>query len=166
MIRNPIDIATRVSPELSGLIQGIIGQLETDEPITLQMVRTFVGRDLPEEIAEDEHLHHFDNAESLVDELDGLIENFGESAMAEDFVYAYASEPLSRAIETVANDENRENPATLEAVRAALADGLAGRLVGDGVLEDDEADMVAPELDSLIEHYGADATAEDFLRYE
>ncbi len=166
MIRNPIDIATRVSPELSGLIQGIIDQLETDEPITLQMVRTFVGRDLPEEIAEDEHLHHFDNAESLVDELDGLIDNFGESAVAEDFVYAYASEPLSRAIETVAYDENRENPATLGNVQDALADGLAGRMVGDGVLEDDEADMLAPELESLIERYGLDATAEDFLRYE
>ncbi len=166
MIRNPIDIATRVSPELSGLIQGIIDQLETDEPITLEMVRTFVGRDLPEEIAEDEHLHHFDNAESLVDELDGLIDNFGESAAAEDFVSAYASEPLSRAIESVAYDENRENPATLTAVREALADGLAGRLVGDGVLEDDEADMLASELESLIDRYGPDATAEDFLRYE
>lgn len=166
MIRNPIDIATRVSPELSGLIQGIIDQLETDEPITLQMVRTFVGRDLPEEIAEDEHLHHFDNTESLVDELDGLIDNFGESAVAEDFVYAYASEPLSRAIETVAYDENRENPATLGNVQEALADGLAGRMVGDGVLEDDEADMLAPELESLITRYGQDATAEDFLRYE
>ncbi len=166
MIRNPIDIATRVSPELSGLIQGIIDQLETDEPITLQMVRTFVGHDLPEEIAEDEQLHHFDNAESLVDELDGLIDNFGESAVAEDFVYAYASEPLSRAIETVAYDENRENPATLGNVQDALADGLAGRMVGDGVLEDDEADMLAPELESLIERYGVDATAEDFLRYE
>ncbi len=166
MIRNPIDIASRVSPELSGLIQGIIDQLETDEPITLQMVRSFVGRELPEEIAEDEHLHHFDNAESLVDELDGLIDNFGESAAAEDFVYAYASEQLSRAIETVAYDENRENPATLGVVRDALADGLAGRLVGDGVLEDDEAEVLAPELDSLIERYGTDATAEDFIRYE
>ncbi len=166
MIRNPIDIATRVSPELSGLIQGIIDQLETDEPITLQMVRSFIGRDLPEEIAEDEHLHHFDNAESLVDELDGLIDNFGESAAAEDFVYAYASEPLSRAIETVADDENRENPATLGVVREALGAGLAGRLVGDGVLEDDEAEVLAPELDSLIARYGPDATAEDFIRYE
>ncbi|HEY5995226.1 MAG TPA: hypothetical protein VIU46_11585 [Gallionellaceae bacterium] len=166
MIRNPIDIASRVSPELSAFIQGIIDQLETDEPITLQTIRSFIGRELPEEIAEDEHLHHFDNGESLVDELDGLIDGFGESAAAEDFIYAYASEQLSRAIETVANDENRENPATLGVVRAALADGLAGRLVGDGTLEDDEADMLTPELDSLIERYGPDATAEYFLRYE
>jgi hypothetical protein len=47
-----------------------------------------------------------------------------------------------------------------------MVDGLAARLVGDGVLEDDEADMLMPEIDSLIEHYGPDATAEDFLRYE
>ncbi len=166
MVRNPIDIASRVSPELSELIQGIIDQLDTDEPITLSTVRSFIGRDLPEEITEDEHLHHFDNAESLVDELDGLIESFGESAAAEDFVYAYASEPLSRAIETVAYDENRENPATLGDVQQAMAEGLAGRMVGDGVLEDDEAELLSPELDSLIERYGSDATAEYFLRYE
>lgn len=166
MIRNPIDIASRVSPELSELILSIIDHLDTDEPITLSMVRTFIARDLPEEITEDEHLHHFDNAESMVDELDNLINAFGESAAAEDFVYAYASEPLSRAIETVAYDENRENPATLGAVREALDSGLAGRLVGDGALEDDEADMLSPELDALIQRYGADATAEYFLRYE
>jgi hypothetical protein len=166
MVRNPIDIATRVSPELSELILSIIDHLDTDEPITLSMVRSFINRDLPEEISEDEHLHHFDNAESLVDELDGLIEAFGESGAAEDFVYAYASEPLSRAIETVAYDENRENPATLGDVQAAMASGLAGKLVGDGALEDDEAELLTPELDALIQRYGVDATAEYFLRYE
>jgi hypothetical protein len=166
MIRNPIDIASRVSPELSIFIENMIDRLDTTEPVTLGSVRSFIANDLPREIAEDEHLHHFDNAESLNDELDALIEGFGESASAEDFVYAYAGEALSRAIETVANDENRENPATLGAVRDALNSGLAARLVGDGGLEDDEAEMLMPELDALIERFGADAVAENFLRYE
>jgi len=166
MIRNPIDIASSVSPELSGLIETIIDQLDTGEPVTLAAVRAFVAHDFPGEIDEAEHLHHFDVNESLVDELDRLIGMFGESASAEDFIYAFASEALSRAIEAVVNDENREFPATLATVRDALADDLAGRLVGDGVLEEDEADMLASELDRLIERHGDDALAEDFLRYE
>ena len=166
MIRNPIDIASRVSPELSALIEHLIARLDTDEPVTLGAVRAFIAHDLPEEIDESEHLHHFDDAESLVDELDNLIDGFGESAPAADFVSAYASEPLSRVIEAAANDENRENPLTLGETRDALSTGLAGRLVGDGTLEDDEAEMVLPELDAMIERFGADAVAEDFLRYE
>jgi len=166
MIRYPIDIASRVSPELSGLIESIINQLDTSEPVTLGTVRSFITQDLPAEIDETEHMHHFDNSESLVDELDVLIDGFGESAAAADFVYAFASEPLSRVIETVANDENRENPATLGVVREAIAAGLPSRLAGDGVLEEDEAEMLMPELDALIDRFGPDAAAEYFLRYE
>ena len=35
MIRDPIDISTRVSMELTSLIETIISQMETDEPVTL-----------------------------------------------------------------------------------------------------------------------------------
>ncbi len=95
-----------------------------------------------------------------------LFDQFGESAVAVDFVHAFASEPLSRAIDALMDEQEQENPVTLSEVRDALVAGLAGRLVGDGVLEDDEADMLMPEIDSLIDHYGPDATAENFLRYE
>ncbi len=166
MIRNPIDIASRVSPELSGLILSIIDQLDTDEPITLTAVRSFITHELPAEIDETEEMHHFDVDESLIDELDELIDQFGESAVAVDFVHAFASEALSRAIDAMLDEQEQENPVTLSEVRDALVDGLGGRLVGDGVLEDDEADMLMPEIESLIDHYGPDATAEDFLRYE
>lgn len=166
MIRNPIDIACHVSPELSDLIQSVIDKLDTDLPITLEAIRSFITHDLPTAIEESEKMHHFDTDESLVDELDALIDQFGESAVAIDFVCAFASEPLTRAIEALMDDENRENPLTLSEVRQAVIDGLASRLLGDGILEDDEADMLLTEIDSLIEHYGPDATAEDFLRYE
>ncbi len=166
MIRNPIDIATRVSPELSSLIESIISQLDGGEPVTLAGIRAFVKHDMPAEIDESEHMHHFDLDESLSDELDDLIEQFGESAAAMDFIYAFASEPLTRAIEEVMNNENRENPPSLNDVRDALLEGLGGSLVGNGVLEDDEEYMLMPEIDELIELYGGDALAEDFLRYE
>lgn len=166
MLRNPIDISARVSPELSSFIENLIEQMDSDELLTLGTIRNFITDDLPPEIGESEHMHHFDNAESLVDELDELIEGFGESAPASDFIHAYASEALSRAIEAAADDENRENPLTLSEVRDALANGLGGSLVGNGILEDDEAEVLAPELEAMIAHYGPDAVAEDFLRYE
>ena len=166
MIRNPIDISTRVSPELSSLIETIIDQLETDEPVTLASVRSFIAHDLPGEINESEQMHHFDIDESVVDELDELIEQFGESAAAMDFVYAFASEQLTRVIEEVVNDENRENPATLEDVRDAILNGLGGSLVGEGVLEEEEDDVLMPEIEDLIDRFSPDALAEEFLRYE
>ena len=166
MIRNPIDIASRVSPELSGIIETIINRLETDEPVTLASVRSFIEEGFPSELDEAEHMHHFDSVESLVDELDDLIEQFGESAAAVDFVYAFASEQLSRVIEEVVSDESRDNPPTLATIREAIGTGLAGSMVGEGALEDDEADVLMPELDNLIDRFGSDALAEDFLRYE
>jgi hypothetical protein len=166
MISNPIDISARVSPELSGLIETLIDQLNSGEPVTLAAVRSFIKHEMPVEMDEDEHLHHFDVDESVIDELDELIEQFGESAAAMDFIYAFASEALSRVIEEVMNDENRENPPTLEAVQQAIAGGLGASLIGEGILEDDEDDVLMPEIESLIERYGPDALAEDFLRYE
>jgi NTP pyrophosphatase (non-canonical NTP hydrolase) len=166
MIRTPIDTASRVSPELSTLIETLINQLDTDEPVTLGSVRSFIAHEMPEELDEDEALHHVDASESVIDELDELIEEFGELAAAVDFIYAFASEPLSRVIEEVVNDENRKNVPTLEDVRQAIVDGLGGRLVGEGILKEDEDDVLMPEIESLIDRYGADALAEDFLRYE
>ena len=166
MIRNPIDIASRTSPELSQLIEGIINQLDSDEPVTLAAVRSFIERELPAEIGEDEHMHRFDVNGSVVDELDDLIDGFGESAAAVDFVSIYASEALSRAIETVMDDENRENPPTLVTVQDALVNGLAARMVGDGILEDDEAELLMAELEELIGRFDGDSLAENFLRYE
>lgn len=166
MIRNPIDITTRVSTELTSLIEIIINQLESDEPVTLGAIRTFITYDLPEEMSETEEMHHFDVDESVVDEVDGLIEQFGESAPAVDFIYAFASEPLTRVIEAVINDDNYENSPTLETIKEAILDGLPGKLVGDGVLEDDEGDQLLAEINNLIEHYGEDAMAEEYLRYE
>ncbi len=166
MIRNPIDIASRVSPELSSLIETLSSRFDTGEPVTLASVRSFVRHEMPDEMDEDEHLHHFDVDESVIDELDELIEQFGESAAAMDFIYAFASEALSRAIEEVMDDENRENPPTLEDVHEAILGGLGGRLVGEGILEEDEDDVLLLEVENLIDRYGADALAEDFLRYE
>jgi hypothetical protein len=166
MIPNSIDIATQVSPRLSALLRSRANDPEADQPITLVAVRRFLADMLPADFRESERLHHFDVDISLLDEIDALIEEFGEDALAVDFVQASASEELSCVIEFMVNDENRENPPTLDAVREAIVGGLGARLVGEGVLEEDEDDTLLAEIDALIEHFGADTPAEEFLRYE
>jgi hypothetical protein len=166
MIHPPIDVASRVSPNLSALLDSRVNNPECQQPVTLRAVRRFLADLLPASFNEAESLHHFDISESLVDELDALIEEFGDTVLAIDFVQVNASEALTRAIEAVVNDDNRENPPTLASIRDALLGGLGARLVGDGVLEDDEDDTLLSEIDALIDHFGTDTLAEELIRYE
>lgn len=166
MTRHSIDVASRVSPRLSALLKSRVNDPECEQPVTLVAVRRFLADLLPADFREAERLHHIDVEASLLDEMDSLIEEFGEDVLAVDFVQTNASEQLSRVIESLVNDENRENPPTLSAVRDAIIAGLGTRLVGDGALEDDEDDTLLAEIDALIEQYGADSLAEDLLRYE
>ncbi|MCX7897307.1 MAG: hypothetical protein N2441_05490 [Rhodocyclaceae bacterium] len=166
MIRNSFDVATRVSPRLAGFIENCLENEDLPEPVTLFAVRNHLARMLSPEFREAERLHRFDVGDSLLDELDALIEEFGADAPAADFTSAQASEALSRVIEAVLDDEMRENPPTLGAIREAIAQGLAARLVGDGVLEEEESETLMGEVEALIERFGEDALAEDFIRYE
>ncbi len=166
MIRNPIDAAVYVSPELSALIESRLNDPLVEQPLTLAQMRLFVADMLPDAYDEAESMHHFDVSESLLDELDHLIAGYGEDALAADFTEVSASEPLSRVIEAVANDENRENPPTLGTVQEAMAAGLVNRLIGEGVLEEDEDETLQLEIQSLIDRYGTDSMAETYVRFE
>jgi len=103
MIRNPIDAATRVSPNLSVLIDNCVNRSESGQDIMLATVHEFLTDLLSDAFTGTELLHRFDVDESLLDELDALIEEFGESAAAVDFIQKSASEALSRVIEAVIN---------------------------------------------------------------
>jgi hypothetical protein len=166
MIQNSVDVATYVSPNLSALIESQVEDPDVAQPVTLASVRAFIENLLPASVNAAERLHHVDIDASVLDELDVLIDEFGGDALAIDFSRNTASEPLSRLIEAVMNDENRENPPTLETIREAVVSGLPAKLIGDGVMEDDEDDTLLSEIEALIRRYGADSLAEDFLRYE
>ncbi len=166
MIRNPIDVASRVSPNLSVLIENCVNRSELGQDVTLASVRDFVTGLLTNAVSETEQLHHFDINESLLDELNALIGEFDETALAIDFVQVTASEPLSRVIDAVINDRDQENPPTLGTVKNMIISGLSARLVGAGVLDEDEDDVLLVEIEALIDRHGADALAEEFLRCE
>lgn len=74
------------------------------------------------------------------------------------------SRALSDSLEKLVNDPDREAPPTLGDVRAILrarqADGYAQR---EDLLQPQEEISSLSELDRLIEEYGADALAIDFV---
>ncbi len=159
----PIDIATTVSDELSRILEAAVNDPDADEPPSLGLVRTRIATMTDGDALEADRLH-FDEGKSPIEEIDQLIEAFGEDAPAIDFVSVKASEDLTRIIETVM--DTGASPPSLGAVRDAMQNGLVARLAGEGIIDPDAAETAFTQIDALIDRYGRDTAAEEFLRYE
>ncbi len=165
-IRSSLDVATRISSELSAFIEKLVNDPDREEAPTLYEVRTALQESSAEELWE-ENLRHPQERESMVVELNALVEEFGPEALAMDFVSAKASEALSRVIESAVTEVGRRRRPTLGAVREAMLGGLTARLVGDGAIEaDEDHGVVLAEIDVLIRRFGKDTPAETFVRFE
>lgn len=163
-MRLPIDIAARVSPELSKIIDNLINDPDIEPPVTLGIVRESIAR-LLRATQQAEQLHS-EARHTVLAEIDALIEQCTDKAPAIDFVAAKASEQMSRVIEAVLNNPNTQQRPTLGAVREALVSGIAARLVGEGAIEPDEDVTLLAEIDNFVERFGTDALAEHLIRYE
>ncbi|BAN36107.1 hypothetical protein SCD_n02299 [Sulfuricella denitrificans skB26] len=159
-----IDIASNVSDELSQILEAAVNDPDADEAPTLGWVRRIVSRTTNGEQYQADHLH-FDQNRSLLEEIDDLIEQFGDDAPAIDFVTVKASESLTRVISALM-DTGASTPPTLGMVLEAIRHGLLARLVGDGIIDPDEDETLQEEIETLISHYGQNAAAENFLSYE
>jgi hypothetical protein len=158
------DPADQVSPELSEILESLVNAPDALDLVTLGYVRAMLATGDRGEAYDADQLHP-DMQQSLLTELDDLIDRHGVEAPAMDFVSVTASEGLSRVIETLM-DAGGPNPPTLGMVREAMDQGLLARLVGEGAIEPDEDDTLPFELDELIQRYGPEAQAERFIRYE
>lgn len=158
-----IDIASNVSEDLSQILQAAVNDPDAPEAPTLGSVRRIVARTTDGEQHQADRLH-FDQNRSLLEEIDDLIGQFGDDAPAIDFVTVKASEDLTRIIEAIM--DTGASPPTLEVVHIAMQQGLVARLAGDGIIEPDTNETLFAEIETLINHYGQDAAAEEFLRYE
>lgn len=165
-IRLSVDVATRISPELSAIIEELMNDPEREvPPQTLEEVRAaLIGGSTPAAL-ETEFLHPQDEASPLV-ELDRLIEEYGEEAPAIDFVVVKASEGLSRVIQAAMDDIRFSRVPTLGAIREAMAGGLTARLIGEGTLDEDDEGVLLGEIDAMIERYGEESLAETLVRFE
>lgn len=164
-IRPSIDVATRVSAELSILLAKRAADPDRETPPTLGEVRERLLRSGRHDSHQTEFLHPTDRDSVLV-ELDQLIEEFGPEAPAIDFVAASASEGLTRVIDAALDDPGLPEEPTLGAVRDAMAGGLIARLVGSGAIDEDDDSALLAEIDELIRRFGRGALAETFLRLE
>jgi hypothetical protein len=159
-----IDIASNVSDELSQILEAAANDPDAEEAPTLGSVREIVSKMTASEQFEADRLH-FDQNRSLLDEIDDLIEQFGEDAPAIDFVTVKASESLTRIILALM-DTGAITPPTLGVVHDAMLRGLVASLVGDGIIDPDEDETLFAEIETLIARYGRNAAAEEFMRYE
>ena len=89
-IRPSVDVATRVSAALSALLASMAEDPDRETPPTLGDVRALLLRRAGAGAREAEFLHPKDR-DSLLVELDALIEEYGSEALAIDFVASRAS---------------------------------------------------------------------------
>ncbi|MDP1653531.1 MAG: hypothetical protein Q8L56_12500 [Rhodocyclaceae bacterium] len=164
-MRNAIEADERVSQELSALIEAMSNDPDINEVVTLEVVRDGIRQTLAG-FAEAERIHLFGDEETLGAEVDALIEEYGEDALAIQMASVKASEDLSTIIEALMDDTDADIALTLGAVRQAMADGLVAGLAGDGLIEPEEEQTLLAEIEGLIERLGEDALAENVLRFE
>ena len=166
-IRPSIDVATRVSPALSAVIDRLVNDPDREQPPqTLAEVRgVLLERSARVGNRDIEYLHPQEDSSLLV-ELDRLIEEYGRDAAAVDFVAARASEGLSRLIQAALDDISFPRAPTLGGLRKAMLSGLTARLIGAGALDEDDEGVLLGEIDELIRRYGEDQPAEFLIRFE
>ena len=159
----PEDISEEVSSELSVTLQYVISTTQDDLPVTLLMVQAMMETDLLEEMSDNGLIDPADH-DSVSEELDALVESFGDAA-ANGFVRPQASEILSNVIENCIDHNSDVGPPTLGQVRRALHDGLVSELISIGEIEDGEEQTIYDEIDRLIDLHGDSARAGEFLAY-
>jgi len=159
----PLDVDSRMSEELAAFVAPLLDNPDIGAPLTLGFIRR---RILGVAKAWGKESGGAEDAGSLAAEIEALIEEFGDEAPAADFVAVKASEELSELIEALLDMSDVDIVPTLGGMRAAIADGWAARLAGDGIIEGDEDQTLLAEIDALINRYGADTPAESVLRFE
>ena len=155
----PEDVFDNTSDEMSAVIASVLDDDELDQPATLASVREAI---LAQVKTVTIPLNRFssDEWQGLRDEIDALIDEYDADALAVRFLRPWASEALQRLIEAGLDELG---DVTLGNLFEAMEAGLLAQLIGQGEIDDDEAQTVIAELQNLIDRHGSDALVEDFL---
>lgn len=155
----PEDVFENTSDRLSAVIARVLDDDSVAQPATLVDVREAILASVQTTTVP---LNRFSAGptQQLHDEIDALIEEYGADALAIRFLKPWASEPLRRLIEA-SLDEMGEP--TLAVLFEVAEQGLLAHLIGQGEIDDDEAQTVIAELSQMVERHGPDALAESFI---
>ena len=155
------DIYENTSEDLSSVILKVLNDEEISQPAKLASVRQEVLKDV-KTITIPLNTFSTERLQELRNEVEALIEEYGGDALAVRFYKPRASQALTQLID--AGMDKLGEP-TLSQLFNELEHGLLANLIAEGELDDDEAQTVTAELQALIEKHGADAIAEEFVRY-
>ena len=155
------DVYENTSEALSAVIEKVLNDEEIAQPASLASVREEVLKGVKTVTIP---LNRFsdDQLQELRDEIDYLIEEYGKDALAVRFLKPRASQALTQLID--AGIDKLGEP-SLAQLFDELENGLLANLIGKGEIDDDEAQTVTAELQALINKYGPEAIAEEFVRY-
>jgi len=156
----PNEVFENTSAALSDLIGDAVNNEDHEQPVSLGVLREQTER-RAERLGGALNRFSDDQLQALREELDALVEEYGEDALAVRFVKPWAGAALSTLIEA-GMDEHGD--LTLADLFQAAERGLLARLIGEGEIDDDEAQTVLAELQGLVQRHGEDALAGDFIR--
>lgn len=159
------EIAGEAGPALARVIMILSRRPGTTEPPTLGRVREAIADGLLQRLQERGEVDlDLARAEAVEQEVERLVERFGEDILAEDFVRYRAGPALSEVIRAVMRDhDDPERPPTLAQVAEAMRGGLVARLIGEGALDGDDQRPLDREIEGLIDLHGPAAPAEHYL---
>ena len=156
----PSDVFENLSEEMSTVIGALLDDDAVRQPATLAEVREAVLAEIKTTTIP---LNQFssDRTQQLRDEVDALIDEFGDDALAVRFFKPWADASLQRLIEAARDDVGE---VTLGDVLKAAQGGVLANLIAEGEIADDETQTIIAELQALISQHGVEALAEDFIR--
>ncbi len=157
------ELTNTTSHELALAIQQEMNNEEHPQPPTLGSMLASMQQGLYEELVQSRRIDS-DREQSIIAELESLIEDYGADALAEDFVDYSATENLAAAAHALLNSLATDQPPTLTTLRNAITGGLCTQLVASGEIELDDEHSLITEVDELIQLHGEDTPAELFLR--
>ncbi len=155
------DVYENTSEALSAVIEKVLDDEEVAQPATLAMVREEVLKSV-DTVSLPLNRYSDDSTQELRDEIEYLIEEYGQDALALRFLKPRASQALTQLIEA---GMDKRGEITLGQLFDELESGLLANLIAKGELDDDEAQTVTAELQAMIDKHGADAVAEEYVRY-
>jgi len=162
----PTDLADLTSTALATLVEHVLDDPERREPATLATVQSAISAGLIEDLIRQGELDEAER-DAIEEELDNLITEYGEDVAAVHVLRFRASRPMSALIrQLAARRVDLDHPVTLIEVREAIDAGVPAELVGDGVIDAEEEDGLAPEADELIRMHGEEALAEEIIGAE
>ena len=158
------NLLTTTSHELAVAIRKEMNNEEhPEQPPTLGSMLDSMQKGLYAELVQSSSIDP-DLETSIIEELESLVEHFGDEAPAEDFVAYSATENLTLVIHAMLNNLEPEQPPTLTTLRNSIALGICTQLVATGEIDMDDEHTLIAEVDDLIKLHGEDTPAELFLR--